>query len=191
MFDLDGFVADCRAAIAADPTFQSMREIVARAVSNPSAIIERFGEPKRAEVEALYHSADLNILNFAWGPQMTLLPHNHLMRVVIGIYAGREDNIFWRRVPGAENGKIEAAGVKCLSAGDAVVLEEYAIHSVTNPLMRPTAAIHVYGGDFFGIKRSEWNPETLLERPFDLDNEMQWFGNMNAIWASLEQNSVT
>ena len=41
--------------------------------------------------------------------------------------------------------------------------------------MRPTAAIHVYGGDFFGIKRSEWNPETLLERPFDLDNEMQWF----------------
>jgi len=84
MFDLDGFIAECRAAVTADPTFGSVREIVARAVSDPSAIIERFGEPKRAGVETLHHSADLNILNFVWGPQMTLLPHNHLMRVVIG-----------------------------------------------------------------------------------------------------------
>jgi predicted metal-dependent enzyme (double-stranded beta helix superfamily) len=127
-------------------------------------------------------SADLNILKFVWGPQTSLLPHNHLMRVVIGIYTGREDNL-WRRVPGAEDGKIEAVGVMCLGAGDAVVLEEEVIHSVTNPLMRPTGAIHVYGGDFFGISRSEWNPETLLERPFDLDNEMRWFDEMNAIWA--------
>ena len=87
-------------------------------------------------------------------------------------------------MPGASGGKIETAGVKCLAAGDAVVLEVDAIHSVTNPLMRPTGAIHVYGGDFFGIRRSEWDPETLLERPFDLDNEMRWFEQMNAIWAS-------
>jgi hypothetical protein len=56
-------------------------------------------------------------LGLEWGPQMTLLPHNHLMRVVIGIYTGREDNIFWRRVPGAEGGKIETVGVRCLGAG--------------------------------------------------------------------------
>jgi len=183
MFDLDAFVTECRTALAADPTFQAIREIVARAVSDPSAIIERFGAPRQAGVKKLYQSADLNILNFVWGPQMTLLPHNHLMRVVIGIYTGREDNIFWRRVPGAEGAKINPAEVKCLGAGDAVVLEEDVIHSVTNPLMRPTGAIHVYGGDFFGISRSEWNPETLLERPFDLDNEMRWFDEMNAIWA--------
>jgi hypothetical protein len=78
MFDLDAFVTECRVALAADPTFESMRKILARAVSDPSAIIERFGAPKRAGVETLYHSADLNILNFVWGPQMTLLPHNHL-----------------------------------------------------------------------------------------------------------------
>lgn len=183
MFDLDAFVTECRAALAADPTFEAMRKIVVRAVSDPSSIIERFGAPRQAGVKKLYQSADLNILNFVWGPQMTLLPHNHLMRVVIGIYTGREDNIFWRRVHGAEGGKIETVGVRCLSAGDAVVLEEDVIHSVTNPLMRPTGAIHVYGGDFFGISRSEWNPETLLERPFDLDNEMRWFDEMNAIWA--------
>ena len=180
MFDLDGFIADCRAPVTADSSFTSMREIVARAVSDPSAIIERFGEPKRAAVEKLYHSADLNILNFVWGPQMTLLPHNHLMRVVIGIYTGREDNIYWRRAPGAEGGRIETAGVKCLSAGEAVILEEDVIHSVTNPLMRPTGAIHVYGGDFFGISRSEWDPENLSEGRYDLAKNMRLFEEANA-----------
>ena len=39
------------------------------------------------------------------------------------------------------------------------------IHSVTNPIPRLTGAIHVYGGDFFAIERSEWDPETLAEGP--------------------------
>jgi predicted metal-dependent enzyme (double-stranded beta helix superfamily) len=110
MFDLDRFTAECRAVIEADPTFNGAREVVAGAIADPAALIARLGEPKRASVERLYHSPDLSILNFAWGPQMTLLPHNHRMRVVIGIYIGHEDNIFWRRVPGAAGGRIEISG---------------------------------------------------------------------------------
>jgi predicted metal-dependent enzyme (double-stranded beta helix superfamily) len=45
---------------------------------------------------------------------MTLLPHNHEMAAVIGIYTGREDNIFWRRVSGSKEGKLEAVGAKAL-----------------------------------------------------------------------------
>ena len=42
------------------------------------------------------------------------------------------------------------------------------IHSVTNPIPRLTGAIHIYGGDFFNpADRSEWDPETLLEEPWD------------------------
>jgi len=33
--------------------------------------------------------------------------------------------------------------------------------------LRVAGAIHVYGGDFFAASRSEWDPETLLEQPFD------------------------
>jgi predicted metal-dependent enzyme (double-stranded beta helix superfamily) len=47
-------------------------------------------------VQRLYSSADLTILNVVWGPRMTIMPHNHRMWAVIGIYTGREDNIFWR-----------------------------------------------------------------------------------------------
>jgi predicted metal-dependent enzyme (double-stranded beta helix superfamily) len=113
MFDLDQFIADCSAAAHADPTHKSVREVVARAVFERSAVVARLGEPKRAEVQKLHCSKELTILNVVWGPGMTIMPHNHLMWAVIGIYTGREDNIFWRLIPEGA-GKIEAAGAKSL-----------------------------------------------------------------------------
>ena len=41
----------------------------------------------------------MTILNVVWGKRMTIMPHDHRMWAVIGVYTGREDNIFWRRVP--------------------------------------------------------------------------------------------
>jgi hypothetical protein len=38
---------------------------------------------------------------------------------------------------------------------------------VTNPLLRYTGGIHIYGGDFFETTRSQWNPETLAREPSD------------------------
>ena len=119
MFELDQFIADCRAALAADKSHKSVCEVVARAVSDPAAVLKELGEPKRSEVQKLYYSSDLTILNVIWAPRMTIMPHNHQMWAVIGIYAGREDNIFWRRVPGGEGGKLEAAGAKALCERDA------------------------------------------------------------------------
>ena len=94
---------------------------------------------------------------------MNLMPHDHLMWANIGIYTGREDNIFWKRSPGG----IEAYGAKALFEKDAASLAEDAVHSVTNPLLRFTGGIHIYGGDFFATTRSQWNPETLEEEPSD------------------------
>ena len=113
MFDLEQFTADCRAALAADPSHKLVREVVARAVSDPNAVLKGIGEPKRAEVQKLYHAPDLTILNVIWGPMMTIMPHNHQMWAVIGIYSGREDNVFWRRLPDG-SGKVEAAGARAL-----------------------------------------------------------------------------
>ena len=99
MFELDQFISDCRAALATDKSHKSVREVVARAVSDPAAVLKGLGEPKQSEVQKLYHASDLTILNVVWAPRMTIMPHNHQMWAVIGIYTGREDNIFWRRVP--------------------------------------------------------------------------------------------
>jgi predicted metal-dependent enzyme (double-stranded beta helix superfamily) len=179
MFDLDRFIADCRAAIAADPSHRAVREIVARAVSSdPSAVLAGIGEPERAGVEPLYRSDTLTILNVVWGPRMTVIPHNHLMWAVIGVYTGREDNIFWRRLPAGMPG-IEAAGAKSLGARDVEALGRDIIHTVTNPLPRLTGAIHVYGGDFYAAARSEWDPETLTERRYDLERNRLLFEAAN------------
>jgi predicted metal-dependent enzyme (double-stranded beta helix superfamily) len=110
---------------------------------------------------------------------MTIMPHDHRMWAVVGVYSGREDNIFWRRLPG-EVGKLEAAGAKALSTGDAEPLGHNIIHSVTNPIPRLTGAIHVYGGDFFKAERSEWDPETLLEERYDVEKNMRLFEEANA-----------
>ena len=159
-----------------------MREVVAKAVSDPSGVLAALGEPTRAGLNRIYQSPELTILNLVWGPMMTIYPHNHNMWAVIGIYTGREDNVFWRRLPG-ETARVEAAGAKSLVEKQAVPLGPDIIHSVTNPIPRLTAAIHVYGGDFFAPGRSEWNPESLLEEPYSSERAMKLFEESNRLLA--------
>ena len=58
------------------------------------------------------------------------------------------------------------------------------IHSVSNPLDRLTAAIHVYGGDFVNQPRSQWGPGAREERPYDMDLAREEFAKANTAWAS-------
>jgi hypothetical protein len=55
---------------------------------------------------------------------------------------------------------------------------------VANPLRKLTGAIHVYGGDFFAVPRSEWDAETLEERPFDIARARAVYADANARWAA-------
>jgi predicted metal-dependent enzyme (double-stranded beta helix superfamily) len=181
MFDLEQFTDDCREALKQDSSHKSVREVVARAVADPAGILKTLGEPKRPEIQKLYHAPDLTIINVIWGPMMTVMPHNHQMWAVIGIYTGREDNVFWRQLPD-DSGRIEAAGARALSVGDAEPLGHNIIHSVTNPIPRLTGAIHIYGGDFFGAHRSEWDAETLMEGPMDGKKAVRRFEEANEMY---------
>jgi predicted metal-dependent enzyme (double-stranded beta helix superfamily) len=189
MFDLDRLVDECRAALAAERGGgRAVREVVARAVSDPDALVRALGEPKRAGLNVLHHATDLTVLNLVWGPGMSVMPHNHRVAAAIGIYTGREDNAFWRRVGASDEGaggRIEPAGGKTLAERECAVLGRDIIHSVTNPLARLTGAIHVYwGGDFFADGKSEWDPETLRERPYDKAKVARLFEESNAALAA-------
>jgi predicted metal-dependent enzyme (double-stranded beta helix superfamily) len=186
MFETDRFVADCRAAFAQDQTHKAVREVLARAVSDPAAVLKGLGEPSRAQIQELFHSDTLTILNVVWAPGMMVMPHNHRMWAAIGIYAGREDNVFWRRVKGTSN-KIEAAGARALCEMDAEPLGADVIHSVINPINKLTGAIHIYGGDFFAAERSEWDSETLLEHPWEGERARRVFEEANARYEASKQ----
>ena len=180
-FDLEEFIESCLSTLKSENPAKSISEIVSEVVSNPETLIAVLGKPERAGITKLYVSETLTIANVVWAPKMTLLPHNHNMWAVIGVYKGREDNIFWRRVKDDNNGKIEAAGAKSLAAGDTTVLGKSIIHSVTNPTSIFTGAIHVYDGNFFEKERSEWEPLELVEKPYDVVKNLGLFEAENEI----------
>ena len=161
--DLDRFVADCVAANREREPQAAVLEVLARAVRSSAAVRAALGETREAAIRVLHRSKTLTIFSATWTPHMNLMPHNHRMWAAIGIYAGREDNILWKRAPE----RIEAFGARALFEGEAVALPAEAIHSVTNPLSRFTGGLHIYGGDFFDTARSQWDPETLAEGPSD------------------------
>lgn len=163
---LERFIEDCVAANAEADAQAAVTEVLARVVSDPCAVRTVVGDPKQAELKSLYCSPTLTVIAATWTPRMNVAPHNHLMWASIGIYAGREDNVLWRRAP---NGRIGSCGARALFERDVVALPADVIHSVTNPLNRFTGGIHIYGGDFFAKDRSIWDPESLQEKCCDGD----------------------
>ena len=168
MFNIENFVEDCRSAVRKDPTHRAVADLLGGAIRDPAGVLKAVGEPTEGGFIPIYRSPELTILNVVWKPGMILMPHNHDMWAVIGVYGGREDNIFWRRIADDPAGRIEAAGAKALCTGEFTPLGRDIIHSVTNPIQKLTGAIHIYGGDFFDADQSEWDSETLTEHKRDM-----------------------
>jgi predicted metal-dependent enzyme (double-stranded beta helix superfamily) len=173
--DLERFIEECRRAGSQG----AIRELLEKAMSEPAGVLKAVGEPERAGVHKLHVADDLTVLNVIWGPNMTIMPHNHDMWALIGIYTGREDNIFWKRVPEDKQPAIRPAGVCTLVQKEVATLGKDIIHSVNNPLGRLTGAIHIYGGQFFTQPRREWDPETFAEGAYSSDKTMRLFEESN------------
>jgi predicted metal-dependent enzyme (double-stranded beta helix superfamily) len=162
-FDRDRFVEDCVVAGRERDAQAAVREVLSRAVSEPAAVLARLGAGGKAGLDVMHRSPNLTIFAAHWAPQMSLPAHDHRMWALIGVFAGREDNIYWHRTVG----RLQPHGAAVLFPGDVAALPVDAIHSVTNPLTRFTSGIHIYGGDFFATPRSVWDPESLVEAPSD------------------------
>jgi predicted metal-dependent enzyme (double-stranded beta helix superfamily) len=176
MFDLDELIKECEQALAENDSRRAIREVLDRTVAESSAVADVL-EHDRAGLNLLHRSETLTILNVVWGPGMVLQPHEHRMWAAIGIYAGQEDNAFFRR-----NGEtIAPSGGKELHESDVLMLGDDAIHSVSNPRRTHTGAIHIYGGDFVSTPRSEWDPITMTERPYDYERILKQFDEANRL----------
>ncbi len=168
-FDLERLIGDCEAA---SDDVARVHELVAHAVSNSAALLQRFGVPRRGAMTPLHRSAAMTVLHLVWGPQMSVWPHEHRMWAVIGVYAGREDNTVWRRT---RSGSLQRSGTTALAAGQVWWPGRDVVRSIVNPLSSCTAAIHVYGGDFFATERSEWDVQGRDEHRFDVVRAMEQF----------------
>lgn len=160
--DRDELVGSCiDASREAEPRL-AVREVLERAVRE---LPDEVAKPASGWLDFWHVSPTLTVLHAVWPPGMVLYPHDHRMWAAIGIYGGQEDNTFYRR----QQGRLVTSGGKDLRQREVLLLGDDTIHAVRNPLRRNTGAIHVYGGDFVNVARSQWDPDTLAEGPYDLD----------------------
>jgi predicted metal-dependent enzyme (double-stranded beta helix superfamily) len=174
-FDIERFVADARSLLDESTPHLAIEELLERALISPAAVLSAL-PATRAEIVPLYTSERLSVLSVVWAPGMAFRPHNHLMWAAIGLYAGQEDNIFYRRSPAG----LVSAGRRVLHVGDVALLGTDTVHSVKNPKRTFTAAIHVYGGDITCRPgRSEWEEPILREVPYDFERTRRYFDLAN------------
>jgi len=128
-FNCDTFIKNCISASTDEGAERNITKLVQKAISNPEQLFKELDEPSKAIIEKMYVSDDLTILNLAWAPLMTLRPHNHNTWAVIGVYSGREDNIFWCQLQEDPNGMIEAVGAKSIATGEVVALGKHLSYS--------------------------------------------------------------
>jgi predicted metal-dependent enzyme (double-stranded beta helix superfamily) len=169
MFHLAQFIAACRTAAAADHPTLAVREVLQRAIADPSAIDAALGtEPPRmgetTRYDFLHQASDLTVLKVVLAGAVRSPPHNHLTWAVIGMYRGAERSVFYRCRDG---GLIECGGHE-LRPGETMVLDSEAIHGIANPLDEPSFALHVYGASLANPARSLWHPVTLREEGFSV-----------------------
>src|SRR5262245_3532197 len=181
-FDLEEFLASCREAAKETEPRRAIREVLQRALADPAAVAETM-RPERGGLALLHQSDDVTVLHVVWAPGMRIYPHDHHIWATIGIYAGQEDNTFYRRAE-AERSTLVESGGKQLRTSDVVTLGDDTIHAVTNPTNVLTGAIHIYGGDFVNEPRSQWGPGAMVEQPYDVAQAMGQFAAANDAWSA-------
>jgi predicted metal-dependent enzyme (double-stranded beta helix superfamily) len=165
MVDHEALLATCTAALAEPEPRSAVRSLLEQYL-HEGALGYASEEPAPG-IHVVHNAPDLTVLDVVWAPGSRILPHDHRMWAAIAIYDGREDNAFFRRDEGRASGHVVPSGGRELLAGEVLLLGDDAIHGVSNPGTAFTGAIHVYGGDLIGTPRSQWDPETLEEEPYD------------------------
>jgi len=165
MADYDALLAACTTALDDPQPRLAVRALLEEALAETT--LGYANDPPAPGIHVVHNAPALTILDVVWAPGSRILPHDHRMWAAIAIYDGREENAFFRRDEGRASGHVVPSGGRELHAGEVLLLGDDAIHEVSNPGTGFTGAIHVYGGDLINTPRSQWDPETLDEAPYD------------------------
>jgi predicted metal-dependent enzyme (double-stranded beta helix superfamily) len=166
--DIESFISKCQDFIRNPHANDMCYQLMLESMTNLSAVqesLEALHPQERPEDAFLFRSPNLFIFNSFLIPHLISPPHTHGTWAVVGLYEGQEDNIFYTR----NNGNLAETGRKSLTPGEVALLTPDTIHAVSNPSSKPSLALHVYGADLFSTPRSMWNPWTMEESPFEIN----------------------
>ena len=180
MFDVDDFVADCRQALTETEPRLAIKEVLERAVANPEQVDKALPVTHRRDRADLRGARPQH-------PEGRVGPRHEDPRAQPSDVGGdrpvrRAGGQLAVPPPGAS---IIQSGGRELRTKEVALFGDDTIHAVHNPLSVLTGAIHVYGGDLTTqLGRSEWDEESLAERPMDFDRTRELFEEANARYST-------
>ena len=177
-YSVEDYVKDLRAIVAEESeesaVVERVKPLAQRLAARPdwgdSGEI-RYNEEQGFGIRLLHQEEnhDLAVFLFSWLPDRGTLPHNHkTWAVVVGI-DGEEEEVQFRRLDdGSTPGyaKLERTGDWTLTAGAVTTCLPEDIHSVWNTGSQVSLSLHTYGRHINFTGRSEFDPESDLERPY-------------------------
>ena len=119
----------------------------------------------------LHEEPDHSLAVFAasWLPGRGAPPHDHgVWAIVVGV-DGTERNVFFERTDDRSRpgyAELRSIGEQVLGPGDVLAMPSGTIHSVRNDADRVTLSLHVYGKHINFTRRSQFDLQQRVEKPF-------------------------
>jgi len=160
-FTYELFVAAARRAAGRPDADAAVRALLEATLQNPVAV------PARDDDEVcLYQDATVSVWSCRFHPGVTMPPHEHKMRVWIGVYAGVEKSLLYRR----DDCGLTPVGEHLIHCGQVKSLDADVVHAVTAEGSGPSEALHVYLGPLTDIERNLFDWDTGDPVPFTMEN---------------------
>ena len=176
-FTIEGFAAECKAAMAATSGQEEERQAAARAVLADTLANNGLKDVIDTLEAAIPEGADVGEMIVHASPELTMMYarvpgrfqsgiHNHTVFACIGQLSGSETSQVYQK---RETGEGLVATDRLTSEpGHITSLPVDAIHYIENPHDSVSSSLHIYGGDFHAImdERSLWSFDNHAEMPF-------------------------
>lgn len=162
---LESVIDKCKQVFSTPDPQSSVKTILLEAANNPEVVDAVSQRTKFASLNdlAIHRSPELTLLAGTLPPGFNAAPHNHNLWSVVSVCIGQEDNRFYQR----DGEGLTQCGKTSVIGPGVLCNDKDVIHSISNPLQTPLVVLHAYGGDLFATPRSNWDPETHKEIPFD------------------------
>ena len=147
---LDGLIADLRAAADADEPDEAIVSILNRFVARPDeadSIVPDFEE----DDVVLFEDDTLSVWFCRFQPGATVPPHDHRIAATIAVVTGTEQNDFFTA---DDEGRLIQSDSRAVTPGKVLHIPDDAIHAVSCVSDIPSTAIHVYQGALTRIDRN-------------------------------------
>lgn len=177
-YGLDRFVADMRAVTTETSDdgeiVSRLKPLAIRLARDRSWLKPEHRECDNAQAAAvhlLHEEPDhgLAVFSSAYAAGRGFPPHDHGTWAIVAGVEGEEVDTRWRRADdGSRTGyaELEKGAETVVEAGSAVTMVTGEVHSVENRTDRTSISLHVYGRHVGFIDRSQFDPETNVQKPF-------------------------